>query len=142
MVAGGVVYLIDTSAAVRLFRREGMKEWGQAQSRSLIGLCDLTDLEIQYSARSTEERERVRDLIAFMFPWVPIPDRVFDRAREVQGLLTEHGWHRSAGPVDLLVAATAELSGLTLVHQDGDFETIGKVTGQETRWLLPSSSTN
>ncbi|WP_433758439.1 hypothetical protein [Nocardia sp. CA-135398] len=31
--------------------------------------------------------------------------------------------YRSAGPVDLVLAATAELRGLTLPHRDHDFET-------------------
>jgi predicted nucleic acid-binding protein len=31
---------------------------------------------------------------------------------------------------DLLVAATAELSGLTVLHVDKDFELIASVTGQ------------
>ena len=59
---------------------------------------------------------------------------------EVQRILTEHGEHRSAGPVDLMVAACAELSGLTLLHYDRDFETIAKHTGQSTSWLAPPGS--
>lgn len=57
----------------------------------------------------------------------------FSRAWEVQRLLTEGGEHRSAGPVDLLVAACAEMQGLTLLHDDDDFETVARVTGQKTR---------
>jgi hypothetical protein len=37
---------------------------------------------------------------------------------------------RSAGSVDLVVAATAELQGLTLLYRDRDFECIAAVTGQ------------
>jgi predicted nucleic acid-binding protein len=37
--------------------------------------------------------------------------------------------------VDLMVAATAELSGLTVLHYDADFETIAKATGQPHRWI-------
>lgn len=44
------------------------------------------------------------------------------------------GRHRGAGPVDLVLAATAELSGLTLLHHDRDFATIATVTGQSLRW--------
>jgi predicted nucleic acid-binding protein len=50
----------------------------------------------------------------------------------VQRLLTERGEHRSAGPVDLLLAAIAELSGLTLPHRDRDVETVAHITGQPT----------
>lgn len=64
-----------------------------------------------------------------------MPDGVFRRARTVQEQLTTKGEHRSAGPVDLLLAATAEQSGLTLLHYDRDFETIARTTGQPTRML-------
>jgi threonyl-tRNA synthetase len=44
---------------------------------------------------------------------------------------------RGAGPADLIVAATAELQGLTLLHRDRDFATIGAVTGQALQWYGP-----
>lgn len=135
---GGVLYLVDTSAVVRWLRGEGAEHWQRAVASSQVGMCDVTELEHLYSMRSARDRDRVLDVFAASFPWIPMPDRVFDRAREVQRLLTERSWHRSAGPIDLLVAATAELSELALVHQDRDFETIAQVTGQPTRWLMPS----
>jgi len=49
--------------------------------------------------------------------------------------MTAGGRHRSAGAIDLLLAAAAELSGLTLVHYDHDFEEIVKVTGQPAVWV-------
>jgi hypothetical protein len=54
--------------------------------------------------------------------------------------MTERGTHRAAGVVDLLLAATAELSGLALVHHDHDFAEITKVTGQATVWLAEPGS--
>jgi predicted nucleic acid-binding protein len=39
--------------------------------------------------------------------------------------------------VDLVVAATAELHGLTLLHHDRDFGVIAQVTGQPVRWYGP-----
>jgi predicted nucleic acid-binding protein len=69
-----------------------------------------------------------------VFGWVPVHDRAYSRAWEVQGDLTAKGEHRSTGPVDLVIAATAELSGLTLLHHDHDYDTIAAVTGQPTRW--------
>ena len=69
-----------------------------------------------------------------LFGWVPVHDRAFARAWEVQGELTSQGQHRSAGSVDLVVAATAELQGLTLLHHDHDFDVVARVTGQPLRW--------
>ncbi|GAA2583305.1 hypothetical protein GCM10010399_11410 [Dactylosporangium fulvum] len=48
--------------------------------------------------------------------------------------------HRSAGAVDLLLAATAELTSLTLVHYDHDFDEIVKVTGQPAVWVAAPGS--
>jgi hypothetical protein len=36
------------------------------------------------------------------FGWVPVDDRAYDRAWQVQDILAKRGQHRSAGPVDLV----------------------------------------
>jgi hypothetical protein len=64
--------------------------------------------------------------------------RAYERAWEVQGELTARGQHRGAGPADLIVAATAELHDLTLLHHDHDFELIATITGQALRWYGPN----
>jgi predicted nucleic acid-binding protein len=79
-------------------------------------------------------------LLTATFSWVAVPDRVYDRSAEVQAALADRGTHRSAGVVDLLLAATAELGALTLVHYDHDFDEIVKVTGQSSVWLAPPGS--
>lgn len=56
-----------------------------------------------------------------IFGWVRAYDRAYDRARQVQETLTKQGMHLIAGAVDLVVAATAELQGLTHPHRDHDF---------------------
>jgi len=91
-----------------------------------------------YTARSNTDRDELLELLRAAFAWVVVPDRTFDRAAEVQAALTDLGAHRSAGAVDLLIAATAELHGLTLLHYDGDFDQIVRVTGQRAQWLAPA----
>ena len=54
-----------------------------------------------------------------------------------RGELTARSQHRSAGPVDLVIAATDELHGPTLLHHDRDFEVIARVTGQPLHWYGP-----
>lgn len=58
-----------------------------------------------------------------------------DRAVEVQALLADRGRHRAPSVPDLIVAAIAELAGLTILHLDKDFELIAEVTGQSTERL-------
>lgn len=52
------------------------------------------------------------------------------RAVEIQGVLARQGHHRAPSVPDLLIAATAELAGLVVLHQDKDFSLIAEVTGQ------------
>ena len=53
-----------------------------------------------------------------------------DRALAVQITLADLGQHRAPSIPDLLVAATAELAELTVLHLDKDFELIAALTGQ------------
>jgi predicted nucleic acid-binding protein len=41
---------------------------------------------------------------------------------------------------DLLIAATAEDLGLTVLHYDADFDLIGPLTGQPCQWVVPRGS--
>jgi len=41
---------------------------------------------------------------------------------------------------DLLIAAAAELAGMTLLHDDSDDDTIAALTGQPIRWAAPRGS--
>ncbi|GAA3638119.1 PIN domain nuclease [Streptomyces chitinivorans] len=134
------VYLIDTSALVRILRQPARDTWEKPLTEGIIARCPVTEVEFLYSARNAEDRaELVADLDA-IFGWSPLDDRAVSRAWDVQRELTKVGRHRSAGAVDLLIAATAELQGLTLLHYDRDFETIAEITGQPAQWLAPPGS--
>ena len=129
-------FLIDTSALARLMCPGGIAlGWDQAVAAGLVAVCPITELEFFYSARSAADRSAGAEDMRTSFSWVPVHDRAFTRAWEVQGNLTAKGQHRSAGPVDLVVAATAELFDLTLLHHDHDFDVIARVTGQPLRWF-------
>jgi hypothetical protein len=125
-------HLIDTSALARVLLRRATDDWERRIGAGLVAMCDLTELELLYSARSAEDRATIRERLT-LFTWCPMPEGVYRRARVVQEQLTAKGEHRSAGPVDLMLAATAEEAGLTLLHFDRDFETIARATGQPVR---------
>ncbi|MER6226688.1 PIN domain-containing protein [Streptomyces sp. 900105755] len=133
-------YLIDTSALVRILQQPTHRRWEKPLTGGLIARCPVTEIEFLYSARNAQEREELVEDLDTLFNWVPLDDRALTRAWTVQQELTANGKHRSAGTVDLLVAATAELQGLTVLHYDNDFETISSVTGQPTQWLAPPGS--
>ena len=54
---------------------------------------------------------------------------------EVQALLADRGQHRAPSIPDLLVGATAELSNLTVLHLDKDFDLLSTITGQPVERL-------
>ena len=135
-------YLADTSALTRLLRGSQELGWADHVNDGIVGVCPVTELEMLFTARSKEDRELILDTLNGAYPWVPMPDEVFRRATQIQAMLTARGEHRSAGPVDLLVAATAELSGLTLLHYDRDFETVARATGQPASWVAEPGSVN
>lgn len=129
-------HLIDTSAIARIFAApEEHEEWRRALILGTVAVCPITELEFLYSARSARDRDRMVDRLNRLLLPVTLDEHHFARAWEVQRLLAANGEHRSAGPVDLLVAACAEGHGLTLLHDDNDFETIARITGQKTQRL-------
>ncbi|NGO43008.1 PIN domain nuclease [Streptomyces ureilyticus] len=128
-------YLIDTSALARVLLRQNTADWDDRIGAGLVAICDLTELEVLYSARSAPDRTRLKATFDAHYAWCPMPDGVYRRSRVVQEQLTAKGEHRSTGSVDLLVAAAAEEAGLTLLHFDRDFETIARTTGQPVRMI-------
>ncbi|MFE7900034.1 PIN domain nuclease [Streptomyces sp. NPDC057424] len=128
-------YLIDTSALARVLLAQNTAEWDDRIAAGLVAICDITELEVLHSARSSAGRTRLKAALDAHYVRCPMPDGIYRRSRVVQEQLTAKGEHRSAGPVDLLVAAAAEEAGLTLLHYDSDFETLARTTGQPVRTI-------
>jgi predicted nucleic acid-binding protein len=129
-----VLYLIDTSGLFRILQQDKLRQaWSDHLAAGVIGICPVVELEFLYSARSLADRLEKLRLLHDLFGWVPMGEQAWERAAEVQQLLTETGRHRSAGPVDLLIAATAERERLTVLSDDHDFETVTAVTGQPVK---------
>lgn len=70
-----------------------------------------------------------------MMPIEHLTPAMEDRAFEVQMLLADRGQHRALSIPDLLIAATAELTGLTALAVDKDFDLIAEITGQAVETL-------
>lgn len=127
------LYLIDTSGLFRILQSELRKAWSDHLAAGVIATCPVVELEFLFSARSLADRLEKRQLLRDLLGWVPMPERAYERAAEIQQMLTEAGTHRSAGPVDLLIAATAERERLTVLCDDRDYQTIARVTGQPVK---------
>jgi predicted nucleic acid-binding protein len=127
------LYLIDTSGLFRILQGDLRKAWSDQLAAGVIATCPIVELEFLYSARSLADRLEKRRLMHELFGWVPVHEGAWERAEQVQQLLTEAGAHRSAGPVDLLIAATAERERLTVLCDDHDYQTVARATGQPVK---------
>ena len=129
-------WLIDKSALVRLAASPDAAEWAARIERGLVRVTTVTRLEAGYSARSGPElRAGWRQPPLSSMPVEYLTPAIEDRAVDVLTLLADRGQHRAPSIPDLIIAATAELAGLTILHLDKDFEVIARVTGQSVERL-------
>jgi hypothetical protein len=109
---------------------------GQRIERGLVPISTVTRLEVGYSARSGADHRTVLHSppIASM-PVEYLTPKIEDRAVEIQSALVARGRHRAPSIPDLLIGAIAELTQLTVLHLDKDFELIAQITGQPVERL-------
>ena len=130
-------WLIDKSALVRLADSADADEWANRIQRGRVRITTLTRLEVGYSARSGgQARAAMRAAPLAAMPVEYLTPAIEDRAVEVQLLLADLGHHRAPSIPDLLIAATAELAGVTVLHVDKDFDLIASITGQPMERLV------
>ncbi len=126
-----MTWLVDKSALARLGASPDAAAWAERIERGLVRIGTVTRLEVGFSARSAKElRDAHRAPPLASMPVEHLTPAIEDRAVEVQLVLADQGHHRAPSVPDLLVAATAELAGLTVLHVDKDFELIAEITGQ------------
>jgi predicted nucleic acid-binding protein len=129
-------WLIDKSAIARLHLASNAAEWANRIERGLVRICTVTRLELGYSARSADDhRALITEPPVTSMPVEYLTPKIEDRALELQTVLAERGQHRGPSVPDLLIAATAELAELTVLHVDEDFDLIADITGQPTERL-------
>jgi predicted nucleic acid-binding protein len=129
-------WLIDKSALVRLGVSPDAAEWAGRIERGLVRIATVTRLELGYSARSGPElRAGLRQPPLTSMPVEYLTPAIEDRAVEVLALLADRGQHRAPSLPDLIIAATAELATLTILHLDKNFEIIADITGQPVERL-------
>ena len=131
-------WLVDKSAYVRMQTGQAasIAVWNSRIERGLMRLSTVTRLELGFSARSGEAGREAFGLPPLsLMPVEHLTPAMEDRAFEVQMLLADRGQHRAPSIPDLLIAATAEKAGLTVLAVDKDFDLIAEVTGQSVDTL-------
>jgi len=130
-------WLIDKSAIGRLHLAADAARWAERIERGLIRISTVTRLEVGFSARSaTDHRNLLGESPLASMPVEYLTPKIEDRAVEIQTSLAARGQHRAPSIPDLLIAATAELAELIVLHLDKDFELIAELTGQPVERLV------
>jgi len=131
-----VSWLIDKSALVRLAASPDAAEWARRIERGQVRISTVTRLEVGYSARSGPDlRAGLQQPPLSSMPVEYLTPAIEDRAVEILTLLADRGHHRAPSVPDLIIAATAELAGLTVLHLDKDFDVIAEITSQPVERL-------
>lgn len=130
-------YLADTSA----WHRSGQvaERWSALLEEDELALCAPVKLELLWSARGPRDYESLASDLAAL-DMLPIDTRAEQAAERAQADLAARSQHRGPLPVDLLVAAVAEVNELTLLHYDRHFDAIARVTGQPAEWIAHRGS--
>lgn len=136
--------LLDNSAWARLSARkldqDRLREIATAVGSGLIHVCLPFLLEAGYSARNARDHDELIDELSAL-PRVWVTERVEERALQAQQQLAKARHHRMP-PVDLLIAALADVHELDVLHYDPDFDLLGAHTDLDfgSVWLAPKGS--
>lgn len=133
-------WLVDTSALARLSVPEVGEVLRPLIDAGRMAVAAATVLEIGYTARSKADHEQSQQTVLQRLQFVYGSPRSERRAIEVQQSLMETGHHRAVKLPDLLLAAVAEVEGLTVMHYDADFDRIAEITGQPTQWVVEAGT--
>lgn len=131
-------WLIDKSAYARMQTGQAarLEDWNARIERGLVRIATVTRLELGFSAKSGRAGREAFGLPPLsLMPVEHLTPAMEDRAFEVQMLLADRGMHRAPSIPDLLIAATAEKAGLTVLAVDKDFGLIAEITGQPVETL-------
>ncbi|CAJ1505513.1 VapC toxin family PIN domain ribonuclease [[Mycobacterium] kokjensenii] len=118
-------WLLDKSAHVRL---AGGAPLPDGIDIADLALCEMSELEWLYSARSASDYDSQATSLRRAFPVLATPQDIFGRVRRLQHDLAHHHgmWHRTPLP-DLFIAETALHHGAGVVHADRDYPRIAAV---------------
>ncbi|HLL65023.1 MAG TPA: PIN domain-containing protein [Micromonosporaceae bacterium] len=99
----------------------------------------MTALEYLNNARDPKSYELIWGAL-HGHRWFDVTTRAMDRALAVHRQLAATSQHRHFRLPDLIIAATAEQHGATVLHYDADYDRIAALTGQPVEWVAPMGS--
>lgn len=136
----GAIYLADTSVYVLAGRHDNVHErFAALLTEGRLAACQMTALEYLNNAPDPEGYEVLWGALHAQ-RWMDVTAAVMDRALAVHRELAMKSQHRHFRLPDLIIAATAEEHGATVLHYDADYDRIAEVTGQPVEWVAAKGS--
>ncbi|WP_205862872.1 PIN domain nuclease [Planosporangium thailandense] len=136
----GAVYLADTSVYVLQGRHPRVRRrFETLLSEGRLAACQMTALEYLNNAPDPKGYEILWGAL-HGHRWIDVTTEAMDRALAVHRELAATSQHRHFRLPDLIIAATAELHGATVLHYDADYDRIAAITGQPVEWVAPKGS--
>lgn len=136
----GDVYLADTSVYVLQGRHPQVRRrFETLLAEGRLAACQMTALEYLNNAPDPGGYEILWAAL-HGHRWIDVTREAMDRALAVHRELAGGSQHRHFRLPDLIIAATAELNGATVLHYDADYDRLAAVTGQPTEWAAAKGS--
>jgi predicted nucleic acid-binding protein len=126
------VYLADTSVYVLQGRHPAVHaRFASLLAEGRLAACQMTALEYLNNAPDPKGYEVL---------WIDTTAAAMERALQVHRMLAARSQHRYFRLPDLIIAATAEAAGATVLHYDADYDRIAEITGQPVEWVAERGS--
>ncbi|HZM83739.1 MAG TPA: PIN domain nuclease [Candidatus Limnocylindrales bacterium] len=136
----GQIYLADTSIYVLQARHPAVRQrFERLLLEGRLACCQMVALEYLNNAPEPAGYEVLRKAMTAQ-RWLDVDAAAMDRAMEVHRAMAAASQHRHFRLPDLIIAATAELAGATVLHYDADYDRIAAITGQPTEWAASRGS--
>ena len=131
----GAVYLADTSVYVLQGRHPAVRSRFESLLASgRLAACEMTAMEYLNNAPDPRGYEVLWGALHGQ-RWLEVTGAAMSRALDVHRALAERSQHRHFRLPDLIIAATAEVHGATVLHYDADYDRIAAVTAQPVEWV-------
>jgi predicted nucleic acid-binding protein len=134
------IYLADTSVYVLQGRHAQVRQrFESLLIEGRLATCQMTALEYLNNAPTPKAYQALWGAIRAQ-RWLDVTAHAMERALDVHRRLAETSQHRHFRLPDLIIAATAEVHGATVLHYDADYDRIAHVTGQPMEWVAEKGS--
>jgi predicted nucleic acid-binding protein len=136
----GSIYLADTSVYVLQGRHPQVRRrFEQLLAEGRLAACQMTTLEFLNNAPHPQAYEALWGVM-HGHRWMDVTTAAMDRALAVHRELGRHSQHRNFRLPHLIIAATAEAHGASILHYDADYDRIAGITQQPTEWVVPQGT--